>query len=528
MRKHAMVYKMTFFRRGTPEVQVVEALSDQSEHVETFSAEPLSAYEFIDANQKTLADSTVAWNNIATELTTLQEPPYTEALRSGIDEVWKTWGYEGHEDDLQKATDKLSFELSICSLLIARQFSSQGIELSNVVNLGKQHKKHWLELPDQNVSFIIGRKEFPTRRFLLKQTFLADHMERADWDAQKVLTNLVDTYFDHPKQLEDLADLYSNDAAKIDPDFKELQQMISVDWHHPDEGKSVLKRYCSQLREEPDRYLDSFGLHVAAEKDNQQLLKLQNMARFAIIATQGNNPITDEVIRDVIVSTHNRWDEVDSIDKLFSNFVDMNVGNVEQALSAIAGPRIAKNIRMHPTKLEVDRLKNGFSISDAADRSSRRKEAKKFGKASGGRQLPSAADIDSAATKSAEQNELPERSTSITRIRQGGDAELIQIKPDKIAEKFKMDNSKTLVNDIEKMILWMQKNPISIASRPLRRKNTISINSKTHKLWRFAPDDAPNLEIHGDNRYTRIVYAVTDESIAVTDVLPHDAFDKKY
>jgi hypothetical protein len=86
-----------------------------------------------------------------------------------------------------------------------------------------------------------------------------------------------------------------------------------------------------------------------------------------------------------------------------------------------------------------------------------------------------------------------------------------------------------LAKEAESALLWLQANPMTVASRTLRGSNNqLKMGRDSMKLRRLATEKAPGLTIQSGNNYMRVVYGHDRNGLIIVDVLPHDEFDRKY
>jgi|GEM_PF-1961561 len=499
-------------RRSQPEVPRV--LEQQLPELQ-----PIDPHAFILDQEHRLSASARAWGEIANGAQE-REDEYRPHILDGLVDVWQANYAEPLPSDeaMNREADKLARELTMYCLLSTRHISGFGGSFPL-----KDIKSYFLAIPDHTMNYIIRKKGFPTRTFLARQSWRISKMYKADEYASGVLHNLVQTYRQQPDELMAFADLYNDGAAELDDRYRELQNIITVDWHHPDSNKSILRNFLRGLEGRPEVFMPRFVRRVAAAEKEQKYVAIRDMARFAITASGETDPATNEKIAQLLAATYTTWSQFPAIELPFRTYAQRKINELTKALTLIAGARNFKNIRNYPTAEEVDRLKEFFVARHTPSREARRKRDRQDAKAKDPRQLPNAADITQVA-----------RDTEPAKPRQ-----MLVAKETTDGYHFDVTNTDQLVaqlrtevpvNELKIMIEWLKKNPISGASQKLAgRRVKVVHDGKQLPLWRFAPNRAAALNtLSRTSAYTRIVYALTKEEIVIVDVLDHDSFDKKY
>jgi hypothetical protein len=143
-------------------------------------------------------------------------------------------------------------------------------------------------------------------------------------------------------------------------------------------------------------------------------------------------------------------------------------------------------------------------------------------------QLPDANSIDRLAASESPRERGP-KDIKVA-VNTGKGWELQDVSSADVPQRFKIGAEGLLADDVRRMVEWLQLNPISPASERLTRDAGTRIihNGAPVKLWRFAPNRAPQLNVDANNRYWRVVYGLAKDGLIVTDILDHNAFDKKY
>lgn len=492
---------------------------------EQVDAQPVDPHAFIAEQEPSLVASADAWRSIA-QKSKEREEGYIQHIRQGLIDVWNANSNGAPLPDdriLDRDTEKLATDLSVYCLMAARYFSTSATEWG----IHKRIQSHFLEIPNHTVNYIIRKEGFPTRRFMMRQLWLAQEMEKADIIAGEVLGGLTHTYQNHPDDLEELAGLYENGADEADGRFAELKVIVAADWHRPNPEESTLRQFCEQLRTNPGVYVPEFVGMVSDGERGQRWSSVRGMARFAIIAA-GGNPDDSAEIQNMLKSTYGRWGEVQDIDSLFQSFVQYKVDATVNNFNTIAGSKAARNIRAYPSAEQVESFKDYFGVQYTPDRTSRRKAERAAVKTHRADLLPTAQSIDSVAASESLTDKQPRNLIAAVKTDRGWNLQDSSV--GQLLDRFKIGQEGELASDIDRMISWLQVNPISPASERLTKHGGVRIAAQGNpvRLWRFAPNRAPEVPVHPDNRYWRIVYGVAKNSLIVADIINHDDFDKKY
>ena len=480
--------------------------------------QPIDPHAFILEQESRLHASARAWGEIASGAQG-KESEYRPHIRDGLTDVWlANKAAPLNNDVLDRETDKLARELTMYCLLSTRHISGFGSSIAV-----KDIESHFLTIPDHTVNYIIRKREFPTKSFLVRQIWRVSKMRKADKLASNVLQNLVLTYQHQPDELMALAGLYNEGAAEVDDRYRELQAIMAVDWHHPNGEKSILRNFLRGLDGRPEVFVPRFVQKVATAEKEQQHIAIRDMARFAIVASGDTDPATSEKIARMLVTTYNVWSQFPAIDLAFRTYAQSTINELTTAFGTIAGERNFKNIRNYPTADEVERLKEYFVARHAPSRAARRKRARSEARTRDPRQLPSADDIAQVAhdTEPAQ----PRQMLVAKETPKGHHFEATST--DQLVEQLRTGAP---VQELRLLLDWLKKNPVSGASQKLAGNRVkVTYEGRQLPLRRFAPNRATALStLSRTGAYTRVVYALTKGEIIIVDVLDHDSFDKKY
>lgn len=498
-----------------------------AEAPEQSDSQPIDPHAFMADQERRLEASADAWRSIAQQ-SKEREEGYADHIRQGLIDVWEA-NSNGSPlpaaSILDRDTEELATKLSVYCLLAARHFSADGIRWG----IQNRIQEHFLEIPNHTVNYIIRSHGFPTRRFLMRQVWMANEMAEADNTAGAVLDDLTSTYRERPDDIAALAGLYEDGADEADGRYAELKQIVATDWYRPDPENSKLRQFCADLQNAPHAYAPEFVSMVSDAERNQRWSTVRGMARFAIIAT-GGNPEDPAEIENMLKNTYGRWDEVQDIDNPFRSFVQNKVDTLVSQFNIIAGSCTAKNIRAYPSADQVAKFKDYFGVTYAPDRNSRRKAARAAVKTHRADQLPDAASIDRAARIESIRERKPRRIMAV--VKRGGFFDIEDSSVDGVVEKFKISNEGNLAEDVRNMLAWLRLNPISSASERVTQDAGVRLifNGSPVKLWRFAPNRTPEVGVRNANKDWRIVYglAKNQDVVIINDIIDHDAFDKKY
>ena len=351
-------------------------------------------------------------------------------------------------------------------------------------------------------------------------------MRFADERSAVILDGLTTAFSEDFDYLSLFADQYAAGAAENDPVLQELRSVCAADWYRPDGGESRLRQWLADFSQNPKAFLSLFSDEVAAETKNKQLLLIQNMARYAILAR--HEPDDDTAISSQIQVSYGFWDRVDGISEAFQAFKAKRVQDIESALTSIVGPRKSNNIRYYVAKNDPLTIEN---MPDAIAAGSTRRDRRKVQ-----RELDKTQTMDGEAFNKQLQTDIQaERDRPVVRqISVGKEVQGkgICVEPmasaEDVAAYFKMDHNEILVGDVAKMVNLLQQRPINRATRPIVSAKKRRISGKDEKVWRLAPEKCTDLQIHGDNRYCRVVYTFTPKELVILDVATHQDYEKTW
>jgi hypothetical protein len=485
-----------------------------------------SPYELITASEATLNQSTEAWRYVAQRAEHVRSEDTAAALETGISEALAKYPTTFQPGAVGQEARRLNDAFSIHALLVARYLSGQAEPEEALQD--PRHAHGFLAVEDPNVRRLMGRKNFPGKALVDKPVndmFRA--MEFADKAAQVVLEALARGYEDDPEGIIALAELYKGDVTDADSRFRELREIVSADWHHPNKRQSVLRQYCDRVFQDPERYVSEFAEQIAESPDSKRLLAVKRMAQFAVAAARQQG--VELSVEDTLTSTYDQWDEFEEIESLFTSFIRQKKESLEEAFFTIAGVRNAKSIRLPRTLQDIESSRTNLRIH-LGNRWMRRNmggdKRPRTAKVNGN--LPDAEAISQAATQETKKEPLP---LMVAKRASDGITHVSRIALDEVVDVFSVgDGNGRLQEDVRRMIAHLQDNPISHAAVILKgRTMTLQEESgRTTKipLRRFAPEDSPGLTVSGENRYHRIVFALANRALVLVKIQSHEDYNK--
>jgi hypothetical protein len=360
-----------------------------------------------------------------------------------------------------------------------------------------------------------------------EQLLMATAMAEADRVDAAILNDFTDRYLTNIEDINTLAEQCSAGADNEDVLLRELRLIVGADWYHPDQRSSLLRAAVQNIKSRPEEFLGQFGEDIVKDEASKQLQAVKNLARFALIAAQ-KDPEDLGNIQHVLESTYEQWGHIEGIQDAYKLFVTKKIQEIEKALSTIAWPRTHKNVRNfigHDDPVVKAPLNDPVDMT--ADRKRRRVIERKAAKSNGNINNTSLLDAIEEEAVGEQQTFTKERKLVIGKYGQNNTLNLEAVETGDVAAHFKMDHNTNLVGDVEKMIEWLQRHPISPASVPLNGKK-LRLDNRTVRVWRMAPEKCPGIQVSGENRYTRVIYTFTRDEVAVLDVLTHEQYNKKW
>lgn len=484
-------------------------------------AEAVSAIDFVAQNGEQLDDSAARWSKIAQEVASFQDDESFGLVKANLGFIYGQCGVESTEEALNNEAIRQTKDYGTLLLLISRHKSGGGFKEA----LSRAFDDEIYHFPDTNLGYLQRNNSSNSRSLAKKIGFASNHMRRADIDSDTVTQSLVETYASQPQGLFELAQLYKDGVADADPRFKELQEIITTDWTHCDPSQSVLRTYCANLRDNSETFVPAFAREVALAEQDKRMTSLQMMAKFAVAAAGEKN--LKLTVEEAVSSTYPRWSEFSDVQSLFEAYVATKVALLESAFTDISATNETKSIRPHRSREDVEAFKRTMFIHYSGRRSDRRDDTKARAKMKiPTLRLPTREDILQQAASAAEASQP--RRVMFTRSTHQGVA-LMETKVDDITDAFSIKKGNGLERDVKAMIERLVEQPVSQASVRIRSaKGRMTIDGNRTNLWRFAPDNSPNLKIDPSNRFQRIVYGIVNRNLVIVDILDHDSFDKKY
>ncbi len=489
---------------------------------------PIDPHEFVIGQRKNLDASAQEWRDIA-KGSQKYEPDYVGSIGKSLRYIWHAY-HPGvplpSVEILDNQTNVTLKEFTTYSVQVVRHFTRSPAEsISDGMGKAWDFGTFFTGVSDATAMELIKTPTFPYKKFMFQQTRMRAAMEATDRRMHSTLGALIKNYQSQPEELEAMAELYDTGIADIDPRYKELRQMIATDWHHPLPEQSKLRSFCQSLFQTPDVFLPSFVRTAAEAEGNQQWLAVQTMARYAIASRGGADPITTEHIQRQLAATYARWGEFADLDTLFNTHVTEKVASIIGLFDAIAGHRPdTKNIRTYPSDEQIAQLRANIRIRIAEDRRGRRRQTRKHNKVSKIHQLPDSESIAKTAAPPEMERE-PRPLKSLKNSAEGTFAS--DVTPEEFVDQLKFPEGSSLIADLKNVLSWLQKNPISEASKILESQIRVVHKGKQLRLRRLAIEKT-DVKIDRNSKYYRLVYAFTKDGILLVDALDHATFDNKY
>jgi hypothetical protein len=254
------------------------------------------------------------------------------------------------------------------------------------------------------------------------------------------------------------------------------------------------------------------------------------MALFAVTVAQKQD--IDLSVEDAISSTYDQWSSFEEIDALFKVFLREKRAGLEGDIAIIAGPKNSKNIRLARSLGEVETFKDSLRV-EVGNREDRRGLSRRARQRVVDSGLPDAEAINRAASQETERQPLK---IMVAKSTGDGFSRLSDVELDEVVDTFSISDVSgkgSLRADVIKMVTHLQREPISPATLLMKHRSITlqgAAKGETIKLplRRFAPEDCPNLGVHGANRYQRVVFAIHDGALILVKVQSHKEFDRSY
>lgn len=505
------------FRRSRP-LSEVDSLPNPVLESQT----NLSPIEFI-ANNKILLDESIdAWSDITQNLSTSLNDERRELVTENLRTVYSLSGSPASQESFENEATRLTKLMGVFSIMTARHMS--GGKLLDGYRRGTDTTIY--EFKDTNVGHLLRNTKANARKMQRHDIKTAGAMRDADFVANNVLFNVANNYAGDATGLMAFVELYQDGAADMDPRFAELRQIITADWLHYDPSESILKNICANLRANPAFFVEGFLKEVVNNQDGRRLTLVKTMARFAVAAAAESKVVLTEI--DALRSTYQSWPAFPDLQAVFQEYADVKIKALEAGLAELAAPDAVHSIRLHRSREEVEVFKRSVYIHYQTDRLQRRAVTKA--------RLRNGVPVADSVFRSEEiiaqvlaaEAEQKPRAIKMTKSSQNG-VTLVDVLPEDIAKNFVIKQGNGLERDVCSIVNYLRTTPLNAASTRLRSgRGKLTVNGSKINLWRFAPNDAPNLDISSDNRFYRIVYAVVGQDLILVDILDHDSFDKKY
>ncbi len=489
--------------------------------------ETISPYEFIDKHREGLTDSARSWKNIISSARELDKH-ILGTIFNGFNTIHRDHTHESPELD-EKYLKRVAADSSIFSLSLARYQSDQKLSVRNLTHVVSEVKRDWMSIGDKTLVDSITVSSNNYKQLLNEQIKISLSMDVADKKGNVILSDFADTYLTSLDAIDELAEVLNRGGSNLEPLFLELQHIVATDWYRPDPSDSFLKNAVVSLKKDPKNFAETFSQNVMQVEQSNKFKMIRTMARFAVLASQ--QPVTNESMAKALLVNYPYWDEIEGISFSFQSFVNEEIKDIEITIKNMIGDKQKHNIRIIPSRKEIDVIRHGISFGRedifSDDRSAKRK-IQRTRERSNAVVLPSIVELTLSDNDLTEQAQNKARKLMLTKIRPGGLGELVEVELVEVPQLFKMDYNAALKEDISSMIDWLLANPLSKASRILHKKSGLRIAGDNLKLWRFAPSLAPTLRVKPENRYTRIVYVFNQDSLGLIDVSTHEDYNKKW
>lgn len=494
--------------------------------LEAETSEFLNPSEFVAANRKSLNKSKEDWDTIGSDLSLACEP-MPDIIHSGIVAL-----HQGHNHAMPSVEDgtiqRAAADTTAYAWLTTRYYSSEDLQIRDSLGRVRDFYGDWLGIPDDTVRTGLAASGSRLKELVGEQNKLSAKMTVAELYTAPLVEKFIQEYLGNIDALETFAELYTNGQADGDPLFKELRHIIAADWYNPNKKKSQLQTGLDKVTIDSDKYVGDFALQASDPEAHRKYRHLQALARFAILAS--DEEVTPENMADVIKRTFPHWNQVEGLLPLYEDFLSDEVKEVSALLDVISGPKSMHGIRITPSKLELEKVRNALHFPGedifAPDRLTKRKVRRQVSKTTGRVMIPNVAELD-LSKQATQETQSKSRVLSLLKIMSGSPNSLTEVDISELAKEFKMDNDSSRRTDVPTMVDWLLKQTISPASKMIYRP-PIQVGPYRSRFWRFAPNLAEGLKYDYNNRFLRIVYVLTPEALGIADICTHEDYNTRW
>jgi hypothetical protein len=305
----------------------------------------------------------------------------------------------------------------------------------------------------------------------------------------------------------------------------ELRKVAAVDWFAPDPEMSLLRGHMRALAEDDNAFLNEFAQAVndAPENDrngSERISRIKRMAEFAM-AAQGIDVRNNPGVEAVLLASRDHWDHFAEIEAAYQEVKKQKLVALEREILGFVGqPHAARTDIRYPRSGEDFRdFQNNFEHYFSPGRLPKKTrdilQRKRHS-------LPTSKQISSetAATREAAKEFKP------AVIKQGS-RELVLAEFDMDYLLKVINGNKAMREEMQAAILALISDPLGPGTRKMTENRHLVVNGQKFRMRRFAPERHPALATSTINRW-RVVYGLSDDCVALHEVLHHTDFDRRY
>lgn len=359
---------------------------------------------------------------------------------------------------------------------------------------------------------------------------VANDMRDADGYDTKVLHGLCDEFLTTPQKIDELRDFYVDDAQDVYPLLSALRTVVANDWYKSDQDKSILRKHVALLKGDPSLHISNFCEAVAQGETGASS---REMVRYALRSSRVVD--TPANIAHHLRDSSEIWSEIPDLQEEFNAYADQMANNVDRVFGSVAGPSDGVLERNSLTDTEFLSLTSQIQVHFAtnrqehlANRKGRKRESREYGNKD---EVQRGLKLAEHVLKSQGPELLNRRNIAVVRNIQGRGAEVKRFENNNVEEllqEFELKEGTKLYDDMRITVEYLRDTKKIFPGAKRLQADSLKLQGKSYRLWRFAPDKEPGLKVASENRFYRIVYAVINGELMVKDILSHPEFDKAY
>jgi len=502
---------------------------DKSELLNSTSGDEATIGHYFDQYGSEIVASSEKWYFINDSVRSfVGSEPVQTGFRRGVEVCFKTQSDVIAESRVESEAVRL---LKIFPAYVLACTRRETRELTSPIHVAKTINRMLRQYPGEGVNHILTGGYISQAELGKLLVHTAEQIRDADSHDVKILRGLCNEFFTTPEKIDELRNLYMEDAQDVYPLLSELRTVVANDWYKADQDKSILRQHVVQLKSDPSLHIGNFCEAVARGETG---VSSREMARYALRSSRSADTPANIALH--LENSSGIWPEIPDLQEEFNTYVVQMANNVDRVFGSIAGPSDGVLERNPLTDNEFLSLTSQMKVyfapnrqDQVASRKARKRQSREYGDKN---DVQRGVRLAEYVLKGGESEQpLRRRDIALVRDVRGRGSEVKRFEGNNIEEllkEFDLKEDTKLYSDMRTVVEYLRNTKKIFPGAKRLQTDSLKLQGKNYRLWRFAPDKEPGLKVASENRFYRVVYAVIDGELVIKDILSHPEFDKAY